>query len=183
MGRAFPASLMGVIAYIRQIYLDAAHYQIVKEAYEKNPRRHAAPRIRSRARRRAGIAADPAAGHRVVEMERMVRFAAELKQPIDALRRARRLRPEAAALLKKSDAPVLVSLKWPERTRDADPDEVESLRTLEPRDKAPGTPAVLAKAGVKFAFYSDGSISRAICSAPSRRRSMPGSRRETRSAP
>jgi hypothetical protein len=38
MGGGFPSSLMGYFAYIRQIYLDAAHYQLVKEAYAKDPR-------------------------------------------------------------------------------------------------------------------------------------------------
>ena len=37
-GSGFPASLMGYIAYVRQIYLDAEHYKLVKEAYAKNPR-------------------------------------------------------------------------------------------------------------------------------------------------
>lgn len=52
--------------------------------------------------------------------------------------------------------PVLVSLKWPEKDPNGDPDATESLRVLRERDKAPGTPAALQKAGVKFAFYSDG---------------------------
>jgi hypothetical protein len=51
---------------------------------------------------------------------------------------------------------VLISLRWPEPSRDADPDAQESLRVLRFRDKAPSTPGLLAKAGVKFAFYSDG---------------------------
>ena len=29
---------MGVIAYVRQIYLDADHYKLVKAAYEHDPR-------------------------------------------------------------------------------------------------------------------------------------------------
>ena len=52
--------------------------------------------------------------------------------------------------------PVIVDLKWPERSRDADPDLIESLRILELRDRAPSSPAALAKAGVKFAFGSGG---------------------------
>ncbi len=28
---------MGYIAYVRQIYLDAEHYKLVKDAYAKNP--------------------------------------------------------------------------------------------------------------------------------------------------
>jgi imidazolonepropionase-like amidohydrolase len=58
--------------------------------------------------------------------------------------------------LQKSKVPILVSLKWPERARDADPALNDPLHELEMRDKAPSTPAALAKAGVKFAFYSDG---------------------------
>jgi imidazolonepropionase-like amidohydrolase len=87
-------------------------------------------------------------------MDRMLRFAAELKQPVIlyGLREGYR----GADLLKKSNATVLVSLKWPEKPRDTDPDDVDILRTLEERAKAPSTPAVLKKAGIKFAFYTDG---------------------------
>ncbi|HYX00432.1 MAG TPA: amidohydrolase family protein, partial [Candidatus Elarobacter sp.] len=52
--------------------------------------------------------------------------------------------------------PVLVNLKWPEAEKDADPEDKPSLRTLQFRDRAPSSPAALAKAGVKFAFYSGG---------------------------
>jgi hypothetical protein len=51
---------------------------------------------------------------------------------------------------------VLVDLKWPEADKDTDPDAIPSLRTLRFRDRAPSSPAALAKAGVKFAFYSGG---------------------------
>ena len=58
--------------------------------------------------------------------------------------------------MKKAGAPVLVSLHWPEAPRDANPEDVESLRTLETRDQAASAPALLKKAGVPFALYSDG---------------------------
>jgi hypothetical protein len=51
---------------------------------------------------------------------------------------------------------VLVNLKWPEAEKDADPEDKPTLRTLRFRDRAPSSPAALAKAGVKFAFYSGG---------------------------
>jgi len=51
---------------------------------------------------------------------------------------------------------VLVNLKWPEPEKDADPEDKPSLRTLRFRDRAPSSPVALAKAGVKFAFYSGG---------------------------
>jgi len=63
---------------------------------------------------------------------------------------------KSADLLKGADTPVLVSLRWPEKARDSDPDETDNLRVLELRDNAPSTPAILAKNGVKFALYSGG---------------------------
>jgi imidazolonepropionase-like amidohydrolase len=47
-------------------------------------------------------------------------------------------------------------LKWPAKESDTDPDEVETLRTLEVRDHAPSSPAEFQKANLKFAFYTDG---------------------------
>jgi imidazolonepropionase-like amidohydrolase len=153
-GGGFPSSLMGVIAYVRQIYLDADHYKLVKAAYERDPRGMKRPEYD---RALEGVIESkrillPAA--RLVEMDRMLRFGEELKQPtvLYGMREGYR----AADLLKKHTAPVLVSLKWPEAARDADPDDVDSMRTLENRAKAPSTPAILKQAGVKFAFYTDG---------------------------
>ncbi len=156
MGGAFPSALMGVISYIRQIYLDAAHYQLVKDAYAKDPRGIERP-VYDRALE--GVLESkrillPA--NRLVEMDRMLRFAAELKQPTVLYGGREAFRPEAAALLKKFNAPVLLSMRWPEKSRDADPEDVESTRTLETRDKAASAPTVLQGAGVKYALYSDG---------------------------
>ena len=58
--------------------------------------------------------------------------------------------------LKQANVPVLISLKWPEKPKEADPAEVPDYRDLLMRDQAPAVPGMLAKAGVKFAFYSDG---------------------------
>ena len=153
-GGGFPSSLMGVIAYIRQIYLDADHYKLVKDAYDRNPLGMKRPEYD---RALEGVLESkrillPA--EREVEMDRMLRFAGELKQPVVLYGMREGYR--AADLLKKFNSPVLVSLKWPEKARDSDPDEVDSLRTLETRAKAPTTPTVLEQAGVKFAFYTDG---------------------------
>ena len=156
MGGGFPSSLMGYIAYIRQIYLDAAHYQLVKDAYAKDPRGMERPAYD---RALEGVIESkrillPA--NRLVEMDRMLRFAAELKQPAILYGGREAFRPEAAALLKKYNTPLLLSMHWPEKSRDADPEDVESMRTLETRDKAASAPLVLESAGVKYAFYSDG---------------------------
>jgi imidazolonepropionase-like amidohydrolase len=150
----FPNALMGVIAYIRQIYLDADHYRLVKEAYAKDARGMQRPEYD---RALEGVLESkrillPA--NREPEMDRMLRFGAELKQPtvLYGLREGY----HSAATLKKGNATVLVSLRWPEKARDSDPDESDTLRTLEIREKAATTPQILKQAGIKFAFYSDG---------------------------
>ena len=73
----------------------------------------------------------------------------------------------AAALMKQLNAKALIDLRWPEKSRDSDPDQEEPLRVLEARDKAPSTAAELKKAGVLFAFYAGaltqpGDVSKAV---------------------
>jgi len=91
---------------------------------------------------------------RAVEIDRMLRFGQELKRNTVLYGGAEAWR--SADLLKQSKTPILLSLKWPERLPTADPENPDSLRILEMRDKAPSSAGVLAKNGVKFAFYSDG---------------------------
>src|SRR5205807_211150 len=52
---------------------------------------------------------------------------------------------EVASEIAAKKLPVLVDLKWPEAEKDADPEAKPSLRTLRFRDRAPSTPAALAK--------------------------------------
>lgn len=153
-GGGYPGALMGVIAYIRQIYLDADYYQMQKKAYDANPRGMRRPDYD---RALEGVIESkrillPA--NRWVEVERMVNFAAELKQPLILYGLREGFDQRSTDHLKGT--PVLVSLRWPEAQRDGDPDDVDTLRTLELRAKAPTTPAALKRAGVKFALYTDG---------------------------
>jgi Amidohydrolase family len=155
-GGGFPSSLMGYIAYIRQLYIDMEHYKLVKDTYAKNPRGMQRPEYD---RALEGLLDSPRIllpANRAVEIERMLRLAQELKQPTVIYGGRETYRDEAIASLKKYNAPVLVSMKWPEKARDTDPDDIDSMRTLETRDKAASAPAALKKAGVKFALYSDG---------------------------
>src|SRR5262249_44063674 len=142
--------------YVRQIYLDAEHYKLVKEAYAKDPRGMTRPDYD---RALEGVLDSPRIllpANRMVEIDRMLRLAADLKQPTILYGGRETYRPEAAAPATKSHASLLLSLHWPEKARDTDPEEVDSMRTLETRDKAALAPGVLAKAGVHWAFYSDG---------------------------
>jgi len=151
---SFPGSLMGSIAYIRQVYMDAEHYKAAKAMYAENARG-----LQRTAYDRAleGVLESPRVllpAGRKVEIERMIRFGKELKKPVILYGGVEAWR--AVEPLKAGGVPLLINLQWPERDRDGDPDFIDSLRTLETREMAPAGPAALAKAGVRFAFYSGG---------------------------
>ncbi len=130
-GGGFPSSLMGIIAYVHQVYLDADHYKLVKDAYAKNPRGMERPEYD---RALEGVLDSKRiliTANRLVEIDRMIRFAAELKQPTILYGIREAYRPEAVALLKKAGLPVLVSMQWPTPTFGPDVHlEDESLRQV-----------------------------------------------------
>jgi hypothetical protein len=156
----FPGSLMGVLAYIRQVSCDADHYKLEMQAYESHPAGHQRP---SYDRAVEGLLESPRLllpAENAVQVERMLRFAAELKRP--AVLYGGHGAYRVADKVAQSSIPMLINLKWPERPKDPDPDEEESFRTLELRDRAPSTPAALRKAGARFAFYSGGTAPKDI---------------------
>jgi imidazolonepropionase-like amidohydrolase len=63
---------------------------------------------------------------------------------------------QVAQDLKAQNARVIYSLRFPTRSRMLAPDADEPVRTLRARANAPKVPAALEKAGVLFAFSSDG---------------------------
>jgi hypothetical protein len=153
MGGGFPSSLFGVIAYVKQVYLDVDHYKLVKAAYQQHPQGMKRPEYD---RALEGVIQAPRIllpANRAVEIDRMLHLSADLKQKTVLYGGEQAY--EMAAALKQAGTPVLINFKWPEPDRNADPDRPDSLRVLEMRDKAPSSPAVLAKAGVPFAFYTD----------------------------
>jgi imidazolonepropionase-like amidohydrolase len=157
-GGGFPSSIMGVLAYVHQVWLDTEWSTKAQTIYEKNPRSVARPRYD----RTEAALADALEDHALVLIPAnnsiQLRRALELvdrwqvKGAIYGGQMAYEVAPEIA--VKKLH--VLVNLKWPEAEKDADPEDKPSLRTLQFRDRAPSSPAALAKAGVKFAFYSGG---------------------------
>jgi len=158
-GGGFPNALMGAIAYVRQVYLDADHYQKAKAYYDAHTRGTPRPQFD---RSLEGVMET----HRVlfpatrrVDVDRMLRFANELH--LHALLYGLPEGYRSADLLKSANATALVDLKWPEKRRDSDPEEPDSIRALQVRVNAASTPAVLARAGVKFALYSGGIDKRA----------------------
>ncbi len=154
----FPDSLMGTIGYVRQVFDDTAWYAQAEPIYEANPTKaERLPYDRTEATlyhalERNEIILLP--GNNSVQILRALRLAGEWK--IRAVLYGGQQGYEVTDALARSKIPMLVSLKWPERAKDADPDDEQTLRELRFRDRAPGSPAALVKAGVKFAFYSDG---------------------------
>jgi len=157
-GGGFPSSIMGVLAYVHQVWLDTEWSTKAQATYEKNPRSVARPRYD----RTEAALADALEDHALVLIP--ANNSVQLRRALELVDRwhvngsiyggqmAYEVAPEIAA----KKLPVLVNLKWPEAEKDADPEDKPSLRTLQFRDRAPSSPAALAKAGVKFAFYSGG---------------------------
>jgi imidazolonepropionase-like amidohydrolase len=154
----FPGSLMGTLAYIKQVFHDTNHYAQAQPMYEKDPK--GKPRAdydrTERAISHALRAGLPVMlpGNNAQQMARAIALADEFK--LKAVLYGGQQGYDIADALAAKKYPVLVSLKWPEKQKDADPEADEPLSSLRFRDRAPSTPAALHKAGVKFAFYSDG---------------------------
>lgn len=150
----FPSTPMGIMAYFRQLWLDAEHYRQALALYAADPVNVPRPAYD---RALEGILGArrvllPAAGP--VQMERMLQLAADLKAPAVLYGVVQGY--DMAARLKESGTPVILNVRWPTRDRDADPEDVESYRQLKIRDLAPVSPQALSAAGVKWAVSSDG---------------------------
>jgi imidazolonepropionase-like amidohydrolase len=155
---SFPGSLMGSIAYVRQVWLDTDWSTKAQAMYEKNPRGVARPRFDRKEQALADALEDHALVLIPANNKTQIRRALELtdRWRVNGVLYGGQMSYEVANEIAAKKLPVLVDLKWPEVEKDADPDEVPSLNILRFRDRAPSSPAALAKAGVRFAFYSGG---------------------------
>jgi imidazolonepropionase-like amidohydrolase len=153
---SFPGSLMGSLAYVRQVWLDTDWSTKAQAIYEKNPRGVARPRFDRTEQALADALEDHALVLIPANNATQIRRAFELvdRWHVNGVLYGGQMSYEVAGEIAARKLAVLVDLKWPEADKDADPDDVPSLRTLRFRDRAPSSPAALAKAGVKFAFYS-----------------------------
>jgi len=159
----FPGSLMGALAYVHQVWIDTDWTAHAQAAYEKNPKGVARPRYD----RTEAVLGQALEDHTLVLIPAnnsvQLRRALELADvwqvdswQMDCVIYGGQMAYEVAPEIAAQKIPVLVNLKWPEAEKDTDPDEKPSLRALRFREKAPSSPAALAKAGVKFGFYSGG---------------------------
>ena len=155
---SFPGSLMGVLAYLNQVFADADQSSKAWAMYSANPKGLERPAYdRSLAPLTDAVnnkwpVLIPATWSK--EILRGMQLGEDLKVQTIIYGAHQGYAVADAVAAKK--VPVLVSLKWPEKEQGGDPDAEETLRILRFRDRAPSTPAALHKAGVKFGFYSDG---------------------------
>lgn len=158
-GGGYPVSLMGTISFVRQHFLDAQHQRLADERYQKA--------------RAAGVARpsyDPALAALQPALEGTLPVAFEAnaaREIVRVLDMAQEFKltlivtgggeaDQVTAELKARNAQVIYNLNYPARSRLLPPDADEPLDTLKARANAPKVPAALEKAGVTFAFSSDG---------------------------
>ena len=156
-GSGFPSSLMGVLAYVRQVFLDTDWSTRAQAAYEHNAHVERPPYDRTdtslaAALQKHVVVLIPA--NNSVQIQRSLELADRWK--VNGVIYGAQMAYENAADIAAKKIPVLVNAKWPEAEKDADPEDKPTLRELRFRDRAPSAPAALAKANVKFAFYSGG---------------------------
>ena len=155
LGRNYPNSLMGILAFVKQTFMDAQRYETAWNVYNANP---GAERPEYSKALQALLPA--------LKQQMPVVLTAETPQEVErALNLAELFKLNVmlsggsevgpiAPLLAQRKVPVLLEVKFPERDRDTDPEAEEELNTLRRRVDAPQNPAALAKAGVRFAFQS-----------------------------
>jgi imidazolonepropionase-like amidohydrolase len=157
-GDAYPVSLLGVISFVRQSFLDAQHQQLVQQRYEKaksvGPRPNYDPSVQ-------GL--QPALdGKLPVAFE--VNTAREILRSLDMAKEFKlspvivggREADQVTEDLKARGVSVIYNVNYPVRPRALAPDADEALATLRTRANAPKVPAALQKAGVTFAFSGAG---------------------------
>lgn len=157
--RAYPGSLMGVIAHIRQTVLDARHQTVATSRYRTTPQGRQRPvqRDELRALTRAidgrvpivMVADTKAAIERALTLARELELQPIISGAVDAWASAERLGA--------GSVPVIVTTSFPKGpTRYS---SEEPLRLLRRRVRAPEGPAELQRHGVRFAFGTHGASS------------------------
>jgi imidazolonepropionase-like amidohydrolase len=156
---AYPNSLMGCIALIRQIFLDASWYQAAQEAYRKNP----ATTERPEANASLAALADQAQRKQPVvfeaddelELLRALRIADEFK--LKPLLYGNGYEYRVRKALAATRTPIILPLDFPKTPEIERPEQAleYDLDELQHWDLAPSNPARLAEAGIPIAFTAE----------------------------
>ena len=158
-GNVYPNSLMGVVAFVRQSFLDATHYARVWAHYDRVERGVVRPvydpQLRALGAAASGVQTVVFEANEVREILRALDLAAELELGTVVIAGGLEA-AELAGDLRERGVAVVVSLDYPTRPEALVPDAYEPRRVVRQRENAPAIGAALANAGVRFAFQSDG---------------------------
>jgi imidazolonepropionase-like amidohydrolase len=146
-GDAYPNSLMGIIAFNRQAFLDAQWYQQAKPRTYSVALEAMQPAVTGRmpVAFRASTSRDVL---RALDMAKAFK--------LDPIITAARQVDDVTGEIKAANARVIYSMNFPSRRPSLAPDADEALSVLRDRANAPKGPAALEKAGILFAFESAG---------------------------
>jgi imidazolonepropionase-like amidohydrolase len=158
--RSYPGSLMGVIAAIRQAFLDAQHYAADHAAYKDNPQGRQPPEfdpameaLGQTTTRKMTVAFEPGSA---LMVDRASRLAAELGIEFCIMSCGQEWRrPDLA---KATRATFVVPLDFPTLPKLTNPDDWDQIQLDQLRkwDWAPENPALLRKEGLEIALTAYG---------------------------
>lgn len=155
----YPGALLGRVAYVRQVFLDARWYEGASAIYDADPTGLERP-ARDRALPPVAESLDggkpllyPA--NTAIEIRRALRLAPDLGVGAMVAYGGQQFYEEGvAARAAEAGMRALVDVAWPQQKSGADPEVDTPLRVLEFRKRAPESAAALEAADVPFAFYS-----------------------------
>ena len=155
-GDAYPVSLLGVISFVRQSFLDAQHQQMAAQRAAKNAALRPQYDTTLEALQPALEGKLPVAfeANSSREILRALAMANEFK--LDPMITGAQEADQVAGELKARNVRVVYNVNYPTRSRALPPDADESASVLRARANAPKVPGALEKAGVSFAFSSTG---------------------------
>ena len=147
---------MGVVAYIKQTFLDAQQYSAARTIYDRTPSGYRRPDDNVALQALGPVMRKEVPVVFIADTESMMRRAAAIAKEfngryiLSGARQGYRMADE----LKSANSHVLVSVKWPIPPANKDDRDEQPLRIIRDRQLAPTTPSVLQKNGVTFALVS-----------------------------
>lgn len=150
-GDAYPVSLLGVISFVRQSFLDAQYQQRAGKNSTARAYDPALDALQPALEGKLPVAFEVNSAR---EISRALDMAKEFK--LDPVISGASEADQVASDLKARNARVVYNVNYPTRSRSLPADADESLSVLRARANAPKVPAALEKAGVPFAFSAAG---------------------------
>lgn len=155
-GGGYPVSLMGVISFVRQSFLDAQHQHLVAQRAAKGAmvRPPYDPALDALQPALAGTLPVAFEANDAREILRALDMAREFK--LTPMISGGDEADQVTAELKARNVSVIYNLNFSSRSPALPPDADESLSVLRARANAPKVPGALEKAGITFAFSATG---------------------------